>query len=312
MAGRQSKFAKSLRRLDQTLSKWIAPVSFVIALILAISVGIPTGVDIYQSWANLEAKERAKTGIELIQLMATIVGGVAIFWNIVIARRQLAASQEQSVTERFSKAVEQLGHEQLSVRVGAIYSLGRIARDSPRDNWSIMEILSVFVRERRGLPPGERLAQKPLTIDRDVQAAVIVIGRRDTTCDLESEPLFLNYTDFRKISFAEDNFYNIRFHCSDFREANFYAANLEKTKFWRSCLMKAVLFKANLRDADLVEADLREADMRECILTGADIKKANLEGARHLTVEQVKSAKNWQEAIYDNKFLILLSSQAIN
>ena len=88
MADKQSKFAKFLRRSDQTLSKWTAPVGFVIALILAISVGIPTGIDIYQSWANLEAKERAKTGIELIKLMATIVGGVAIFWNVVIARWQ--------------------------------------------------------------------------------------------------------------------------------------------------------------------------------------------------------------------------------
>ncbi|CAG0986303.1 partial Serine/threonine-protein kinase B, partial [Gammaproteobacteria bacterium] len=295
-ADRQLWDLKFFTRLQKTLSYWVPAIGFVVALILAVTVGIPTGFDIGQYWQYLEPTERAKAGIELIQVMALIVGGIAIFWNIAIARRQLEASQEQNVTARFSKAVEQLGSELLSIRVGAIYSLGRIAKSHPTDNWSIMEILAIFIRERRGLPVGERLATDEVKIDRDVQAAIIAIGQREAKGDLEAEPLFLSYTDLRKICFAEDNYCNMRFHCSDLRGANFYAANLQRTKFWRASLAEAVLFRANFKNADLVDADFRGADMKECILAGADIEGAKFEGARNLAAEQVKLAKNWQKA----------------
>jgi hypothetical protein len=35
----------------------------------------------------------------------------------------------------------------LEVRLGGIYALERIARDSPTDHWTIIEVLSTYVRE---------------------------------------------------------------------------------------------------------------------------------------------------------------------
>lgn len=89
-----------------------------IATIIIVAIGMIIAWDIYQYWNDIEPKQRAQAGITLIQTIATVVGGIAIFWNIILARRQLIASQEQNVTDRFFKAVEQLGHEQAPVRVG--------------------------------------------------------------------------------------------------------------------------------------------------------------------------------------------------
>ena len=58
------------------------------------------------------------------------------------------ADQERRITDSFTKAVELLGKPELEVRLGAIYALERIARESKRDHWPIMETLTAYVRSR--------------------------------------------------------------------------------------------------------------------------------------------------------------------
>jgi hypothetical protein len=41
-----------------------------------------------------------------------------------------------------------LGSDKLEVRLGGIYSLERISKESPDDYWTVMENLTAFVRER--------------------------------------------------------------------------------------------------------------------------------------------------------------------
>jgi hypothetical protein len=76
--------------------------------------------------------------------------------------------------------VEQLGNDALDVRLGGIYALERIARDSERDQPTVVEVLSALIREHssaeaRHVPP------TPAT---DVQAAVTVMGRLPKRPDL--------------------------------------------------------------------------------------------------------------------------------
>ena len=69
--------------------------------------------------------------------------------------------EQGHITDRFTKAIEQLGkldgeRPNIEVRLGAIYALERIAIDSPRDQWTIMEILTAYVRQNA--PPPTRTA----------------------------------------------------------------------------------------------------------------------------------------------------------
>lgn len=52
------------------------------------------------------------------------------------------------VTDRYTKSIEQLGSDKLDVRIGGVYALERIARDSSRDHPTVMEVLSAFIREQ--------------------------------------------------------------------------------------------------------------------------------------------------------------------
>jgi hypothetical protein len=90
------------------------------------------------------------------------------------------------VTDRYAKAITQLGDEKLDVRIGGIYALERVARDSRRDHAAVMEVLAAFIREHSPkLPPSEpRSGEHRQPIPADVKAVLTVIGRRFVTRDI--------------------------------------------------------------------------------------------------------------------------------
>jgi uncharacterized protein YjbI with pentapeptide repeats len=103
-------------------------------------------------------------------------------------------------------------------------------------------------------------------------------------------------------------------------------AMLQYASLWNVDLQKANLQKANLRFAIIggnwQRADLQGADLEGVKNTGLDLRWANLQGAnlngsrikgvdilgadlrgaKNITVKQIKEAKNWEQAIYDNDF----------
>jgi hypothetical protein len=98
------------------------------------------------------------------------------------SQEELRLTRESQLTERFTRAVEQLGSDALDVRLGGIYSLERIAKDSDRDHPTVVEALSAFIREnsRRYIqrPEPDAAAQRiKVEPGTDIQAAVAVLGR---------------------------------------------------------------------------------------------------------------------------------------
>jgi Pentapeptide repeats (8 copies) len=178
------------------------------------------------------------------------------------ALRQVKIASEGQVTERFTRAVDQLGHESLDVRLGGIYALERITGDSERDRSTIAEILTAFVRGHAPWPPSRPgQPHKDLAVEDiaplqrwapDVQAALTVLGRR--------EPAFGPDLDLRH---------------TDLRGANLRRAYLED-----AVLEGARLQKANLSHAQLRAAHLENAQLQGALLYGARMRSASLTGAQ--------------------------------
>ena len=103
-------------------------------------------------------KEQFDIENETRKTWATIVGGMAVLFSLLFTWGNLKVTQENlritqevatksqdltrqgQITDRFTKAIVQLGEqgpEKLAVRLGGIYALERIARDSERDHWPI-------------------------------------------------------------------------------------------------------------------------------------------------------------------------------
>ena len=60
---------------------------------------------------------------------------------------------EGTITERYTRAIEQLGHEKLDVRLGGIYALERIARNPLPDRITVGKVLTAYLRTHSPWPP---------------------------------------------------------------------------------------------------------------------------------------------------------------
>src|SRR5262249_51354137 len=61
------------------------------------------------------------------------------------------------VTELYTKAVDQLGHEKAAVRLGGLYALERLAQGNPDHRQTIVNVLCAYLRmpTAPGQPPDE-------------------------------------------------------------------------------------------------------------------------------------------------------------
>jgi hypothetical protein len=95
--------------------------------------------------------------------LAVLAGVFFTYRKAQTGRRQLEVAQQGQVTERFTRAIDQLGNTNLDVRLGGIYALERIANDSPQDRATVAEVLTAFVRGHAlwPRPSAERLSGWP-------------------------------------------------------------------------------------------------------------------------------------------------------
>src|SRR5205807_469101 len=101
--------------------------------------------------------------------------------TLYFSARTLRLNRRGQLTERFSKAIEQLGSDSLAVRLGGIYALEQIAFDSAELHWPIMEVLTAYLREHAMVGPADAAVVPAAGWPRlpaDHQAIATVIGRR--------------------------------------------------------------------------------------------------------------------------------------
>ncbi|MFN6482007.1 pentapeptide repeat-containing protein [Nostoc sp. DedQUE02] len=95
---------------------------------------------------------------------------------------------------------------------------------------------------------------------------------------------------------------NANLSSANFRYANLSGANLSFTNLNSADLNSADLSGVKLIYAFLSNANLSSADLSSADLSSADLSSANLSYAKNFTPEQVKSASNWDMAIYNKDF----------
>ena len=200
-------------------------------------------------------------------------------------RDQLQLTREGQLTERFTRAVDQLGAEHLDVRLGGIYALERIARDSPQNRATIEEVLTAFIRGHAPWPPQRSTATQRKATQQptraagqhgpaaDVQAALTVLGRRELPPDRLRRP-DLTEGDLRS------GLWRLDLMEVDLQGAKLVRANLQNVLLSGANLKDAVLFHANLQDAMLNNANLQNAELEGANLQGAMLYGANLQDAR--------------------------------
>ncbi|MEV4725144.1 pentapeptide repeat-containing protein [Micromonospora humida] len=219
-------------------------------------------------------------------ILSVLFVAIGLYLTNEANREQQRLTAQGQITDRFSKAIEQLGQagaEKIDVRLGAIYALERIMRDSAADQPAVVDILATFIRVHAPAPVGGTAVPTPFRSPRasltrsdppvDIQAALTVLGRRDSARDgtvgagdEDPSPRRLN------LSGAD-------LSGADLSGADLLRANLKGSYLLGADLSNANLANANLGEADLRGADLGHADVRDAVLIRANLEGANLEDA---------------------------------
>jgi uncharacterized protein YjbI with pentapeptide repeats len=259
--------------------------------------------------AKLTDKERIELENANRTTLVQALGGLFFFstayftWrNLQIAEENLKVTEknfnqnikvaeDKQITESFAKAVELLGSEIIHVRIGGIYALERIAKDSNKDFWQIIEILTAYIREKSPYDPYKKIIY--LDILQDVKIAVTVIIRMTKDFPFDDEYcLDLSRTNLSRLILRDANLEYAKFEEANLSFANLQNARLNNAKLQRAnlqnaCLKKAILIKANL-DSELnynepeeyqLKTDLLESNLEGANLEGANLESVNLSGA---------------------------------
>jgi hypothetical protein len=245
---------------------------------------------------RLKARNDARTA--LLQGL----GGLVVVVGAYLTWRQVRATLESQVAERFAKAVEQLRGEDRASRVAGVYFLDRVLKSSPADRGSVVVVLTDLIRnelpwppkreDRRGQAEGKRL---PLLRDRapDAQAALTVLGGQPVSAEIQVN---LADLDLRRASLVGAKLPGVNFPRSCLDEASLRGrGDFTDGWFWRASLRRASFEASTVRGANFHQADLRGVVLNGVDVAGVDftqarMERADLRGVKNLAAPGIKGA----------------------
>lgn len=215
------------------------------------------------------------------------------------AQDQLTVDRESQLTQRFAQAVDLLGSEQIVVRIGGIYALERLARNSAADAGAVAELLCSYIRQHSPRSAGGAVrdpssASVPEHLElraADVRTALFVL-KKGAIRPEGDEPLRLLGTDLQLAGLDSARLAGVDLEGADLRWAWLRWAHLDG----------ADLSHADLRDAHLDGASLAGAEMTGALLHGTHLAGASLLHVLDLDHAQLEGALADDATVWPEQF----------
>ncbi|MEU1456717.1 pentapeptide repeat-containing protein [Streptomyces avermitilis] len=223
---------------------------------------------------------RLEKSVGLLVSMATLAVAAFAWMSIKQVNSEQNITREGQITDRYNAAVENLGNSSQDVRLGGIYALQRIMEDSPRDQPTVIDVLSAYVRAHTSKAPSvtaDASLDRPDGPANDVAAALSVLRDRESRND-GSGHVDLSGRDLRGADLHGADLHRADFHDTDLRGVDLHGADLHGANLWSANLSGSKL-DGHLRGVDLHDAILNMADLSNTDLVGLNLHGAKLGSA---------------------------------
>lgn len=219
---------------------------------------------------------------EILKFVGISMGGILIALQALASHRRaavmeekVASTEQRLLRERFKDAIDHLGHESESVRLGGGYELFHLAEDTEEDfQQAALDVLCAHIRQKTGADEYQK--QHELEPSAEIQSLIMLLfvyGKEVFS------GLYVN---------LQGSWLNgVQIPNGQLQEVDLAGAQLQMANLVEACLNGASLFDvhlegaflegAHLDGADLNRAHLLDADLGNARLRGADLSEANLQ-----------------------------------
>ena len=293
--------------------------------------------DILKAYSNGEESKNIRSTILMLTALLGVSGIPLFIWRTNIAQSQASTARDRAYTELFTKAIEQLGAEKpakkvimgedqtpttvddyvpnIEVRIGAIYALERIMKDSEKDAPAIVDTLAAYVRENCGEPKLEckipqhneykttsewirsiklyvgnpwrpiegslvsraRELSKQSQVNRaDIKTALEIIGNRPKWL---KDPKLFRYRVTKSPDLRNVNFQGWDLSHFDLSHCDLRGANMQGTILQNTKFQSANMAFAKLQGSNCESAKMHKVNFQLACLQGAILSSAILNGA---------------------------------
>ena len=281
---------------------------------------------------------------ELAKFAGYLLGGILLLGQVWASSQRAKASEDTAkamqqtadstekgnTTERFKNAIEHLGNESPSVRMGGIYALHHIAQDVEEYRKRVFEILCAHIRETttqesykpRKIPLGRTnnlvVSRPSIEIESILKLLFSDSPKRDIYTQLKAnlehsnlKRAALGSTSIQYANFFNANLNGVNFNKTKLQGTLFVNADLQNAHFEESNLKGAILISAELHGVRFEKTDLQyanffnaklqdtyfeEADLQGTIFLIANLQGADLSSAKNLTTDQLLETRTLYKA----------------
>ena len=198
------------------------------------------------------------------------------------AKAQATGTEQGQRQERLKNAIEHLGYESDSVRLGGAYELFHLARDTPDLRQTVLDILCAHIRRTTGEPEYRKDYKQNPSEEIQSLLALLFVQKHEvfTGRDINLQGSWLNVSTLYKARLEKANLRGAQLHLAHLTRAQLHRADLIGAQLHGARLGGAQLHEAYLADAQLHGAHLIGAQLHGANLTGAQLHGANLTGAQ--------------------------------
>lgn len=242
------------------------------------------------------------------------VGAPFLVWRTFISDRLAIIQQQKQDTEFFFAAVSKLDDNNLSIRVGTIYSLSNLAETSGVFFWPIIETLSTYIKINSSCADvlsDEKIKKITECRKQDKVDDFLALYERnekiirnntsniDTPpCDIQAALSVLAGREGRLVKPNHQYFRRIDLTGACMQGADLRTANLTGMRLMFARMEGADLRGANLEDANLFQAHLEGSYLDRVRLRGANIAGAVFSGCNYVG-DKEQLARDINEAFGD-------------
>lgn len=231
--------------------------------------------------------------------------------------------------QQYSKAAELLNDDKIAARLSGIYLFEKVMKDKDY-HWQIIELLTAYVREKRDnklfdvdlvkdknklnieIEEGTSLETYEVNvfesddkgeatiknkkyyrvpIEKDIQAIITVLGRREREFEKNNQRLILNNISIYNADISNAHFENAYCFHTHFEYVNSSQTHFEYAKCYNTHFENSICWNAHFEYTECIYTHFEKADFRNAHFENSICLNTHFDNAKNLTAEQLSKAK---------------------